>query len=306
MAEPRVAIRPRGLRGFLADAVAAGGGVVVEPVHADALVWSDPADAAGLAALLDGHPGIRWVQVPFAGVEPLIDVMRAHPERTWTAGQGVYAEEVAEHALALALAGMRHVAGYARTSTWSPPAGTSLLGAEVTLLGGGGIARSLIRLLAPFDCRITVLRRRPEHLAGAERTGTLADLSGVLATTDLLVLALSLTPQTQGIIDAVALDALPRHAWLVNVARGAHVVTDALVDALRSGSIGGAALDVTDPEPLPDAHPLWRLPNCIITPHTANTPEMAVPVLSRRVSDNVRRFGTGEPLLGPVDLEGGY
>jgi phosphoglycerate dehydrogenase-like enzyme len=301
-----VAIRPSGLRGFLADAVVAGGGEVVEPADADALVWSDPADPTGLAAVLDACPGIRWVQVPFAGVEPLIEVMRAHPERNWTAGQGVYAEEVAEHALALALAGLRHVAGYARATTWSSPVGASLLGAEVTILGGGGIARSLLRLLAPFDCRVTVLRRRPEHVAGADRTGTLADLPDVLPHTDLLVLALALTPDTRGVIDAAALDMLPRHAWLVNVARGAHVVSDALVQALQCGSIGGAALDVTDPEPLPDGHPLWSLPNCIITPHTANTPEMAVPVLSRRVTDNVRRFGAGEALLGAVDLTEGY
>ena len=99
---------------------------------------------------------------------------------------------------------------------------------------------------------------------------------------------------------------MERHAWLVNVARGRHVVTDDLVTALRDGVIGGAGLDVTDPEPLPDGHPLWSLPNCIITPHVGNTPEMAVPLLAERVAANVRRFAAGEELLGPVDADLGY
>lgn len=90
------------------------------------------------------------------------------------------------------------------------------------------------------------------------------------------------------------------------MARGAHIDTDALVDALSSGSIGGAGLDVFEPEPLPDGHPLWSLDNCLLTPHVANTPDMALPALSRRVSENIGRFSRGEPLLGVVDVRAGY
>ena len=99
---------------------------------------------------------------------------------------------------------------------------------------------------------------------------------------------------------------MEEHAWLVNVARGPHVVTDDLVEALRDGAIGGAGLDVTDPEPLPDGHPLWSLPNCVITPHVGNTREMAVPLLSARIAENVRRWAAGEELIGPVDPTLGY
>ena len=99
---------------------------------------------------------------------------------------------------------------------------------------------------------------------------------------------------------------MERHAWLVNVARGRHVLTDDLVKALEAGEIGGAALDVTEPEPLPDGHPLWTAANCIITPHVGNTPEMAKPLLAERITTNVRRFAHGEQLIGPVDLELGY
>jgi phosphoglycerate dehydrogenase-like enzyme len=124
--------------------------------------------------------------------------------------------------------------------------------------------------------------------------------------TDLLVLALALTPETEGIISATELDLLPEHAWLVNLARGGHIITDDLVEALRNRSIGGAAVDVTEPEPLPDGHPLWTLPNCLITPHIGNTPEMGLPLLAERVTNNVRRRANGETLLGPVDTELGY
>jgi phosphoglycerate dehydrogenase-like enzyme len=90
------------------------------------------------------------------------------------------------------------------------------------------------------------------------------------------------------------------------VARGRHVDTGALVAALTEGSIGGAALDVTDPEPLPDGHPLWQLERCIITPHTADTAEMTQPLLARRIRDNVTRFSAGQPLIGVVDPDLGY
>ena len=102
------------------------------------------------------------------------------------------------------------------------------------------------------------------------------------------------------------LDLLAPHAWVVNVARGAHIATDDLVAALEDGTVGGAGLDVVDPEPLPDRHPLWSFPNVLITPHVGNTPEMAVPLLSARITDNVRRWVAGEPLLGPVDPAAGY
>jgi phosphoglycerate dehydrogenase-like enzyme len=119
-------------------------------------------------------------------------------------------------------------------------------------------------------------------------------------------IALALTPATTGIIGAAELALMDPTAWLVNVGRGGHVVTDDLVAALRAGTIAGAALDVTDPEPLPDGHPLWDLPNCIITPHTANTVAMSRGAIERRISENVRRYGAGEPLLGLVDVDAGY
>jgi phosphoglycerate dehydrogenase-like enzyme len=101
-------------------------------------------------------------------------------------------------------------------------------------------------------------------------------------------------------------NAMDDEAWLVNVGRGGLVDTDALVDALKSNQIGGAALDVTDPEPLPSGHALWSLRNCLITPHTADTEEMILPLLAERITENVRRLGDGQELVGLVNAQLGY
>jgi phosphoglycerate dehydrogenase-like enzyme len=302
----RIAVLPGGVRTFLADAVEAGGGVLSDPDDAVAVVWTETAAAEPLGHVLDDHAGLHWVQLPWAGVEPYVEVIRAHADRTWTCGKGVYAEPVAEHVLALALAGMRGLGHYARATSWTGQRGHNLLGARVTIVGGGGIAESLLRLLDPFGCEVTVVRRNPRAMAGATRVTGGDRLDDALAGAELVVLALPLLPGTAGLIDRRRLDLLAPDACLVNVARGQHVVTADLVDALRDGALGSAGLDVTDPEPLPDGHPLWSLPGVIVTPHTANTQEMALPLLSARITDNVRRWIAGEPLVGSVDPLAGY
>lgn len=301
---PRICLAPPGSRGWLADAIVAGGGVLSDPSAADGLVWASTGGADDLAAVLADHPAIRWVQLPWAGIEPFVGIL--DDDHTWTCGKGVYAEPVAEHALMLGLAGLRGLDHYARATTWEGQRGVNLLGARVTVVGGGGIARSLLRLLAPFGADVSVVRRHPEPVEGAGRVVAPEALHDVLRGATLVVLALPLVAETIGLIGRTELGLMEPHAWLVNVARGAHVVTDDLVAALTAGSIGGAALDVTDPEPLPDGHPLWRLPNCIITPHVGNTAEMARPLLSARITANVRRFATGDPLIGLVDPTLGY
>jgi phosphoglycerate dehydrogenase-like enzyme len=302
----RIAVLPDGVRTFLADAVEAGGGELSGPDDAVALVWAETAAAEPLGRVLDDHAGLRWVQLPWAGVEPYVDVIRAHADRTWTCGKGVYAEPVAEHALALALAGLRGLGHYARAMSWTGQRGHNLLGARVTIVGGGGIAESLLRLIGPFGCDVTVVRRTPRAMAGVTRVLGDDQLDDALTGAELAVLALPLLPGTVGLIDRRRLELLAPDACLVNVARGQHVVTADLVKALGDGTLGSAGLDVTDPEPLPDGHPLWALPNAVVTPHTANTYEMALPLLGARITDNVRRWIAGEPLVGSVDPIAGY
>jgi phosphoglycerate dehydrogenase-like enzyme len=226
--------------------------------------------------------------------------------RLWTSAKGAYAEPVAEHALMLALAGLRHLPERVTARSWGRQAGTSLFDADVVILGGGGITATLLQLLRPFRVRATVVRRTTEPVPGATRTVTTGELADVLPGALVVFLALALTPETEGIIGAKELALMDERAWLVNVARGGHVDTNALIDALAEGAIGGAALDVTDPEPLPDGHPLWDEPACIITPHSADTEEMVRPLLARRIQVNVARLAAGEELEGIVDVATGY
>ncbi len=289
---------------WLADAIRDGGGRLTPLEDAEAFVWGAVDDADGLAGALDVNPGVDWVALPWAGIEPYLGVL--DDRRVWTNAKGVYAEPVAEHALTLALAGLRGMTRYVPARTWEGEEGRNLLGGRVTIVGGGAIARSLLRLLRPFEAEVTVVRRRLEPISGVSRMVAADRMAEALPGADVVVLALALVPDTEGLIGAAELEAMEAHAWLVNVARGGHVVTDDLVAALGRGSIGGAALDVTDPEPLPDGHPLWAEPRCIITPHVGNTTEMGRPLLAARVRENVERYARGEPLVGVVDPDLGY
>lgn len=313
MGSPRIAVAPEDVRRWVSDAVRAGGGELVDVGDAEGLVWTDTGRAEELQALVDAAPGIRWVQLPWAGVEPFARAGVFDRERQWTCGKGVYARPVAEHALTLALAGLRDIKRFASARSWGQQSGISLVRGKVTIFGGGGICRELVRLLAPFDAEITVVRRHPDRQAGddgpmeaVQRVLGFSERYEALSGADVVVVALALTPETAGFMGGIEFELMEPHAWLVNVARGEHVVTDDLLVALRGDVIGGAALDVTDPEPLPDGHPLWSLPNCLITPHTANTEDMAIPLLSERIAENVRRFAAGEELLGAVDPDLGY
>ncbi len=306
MAGPSIAVEPFPAP-FASEAVVAGGGTVVDdPDHAEGLVWLDPGNADALRETLEAAPSLRWVQLPSAGIERMADAGLLDHDRIWTCAKGSFAEPVAEHALTLALAGLRQLPTRVRARSWGRPAGLSLYEQRVTILGGGGIAASLLGQLAPFRVEATVVRRRPDPVAGAARTVSVSELGEVLAGSLVVFLALALTPSSEHIIGTPELDQMDESAWLVNVARGRHVDTNALITALGDGSIGGAALDVTDPEPLPDGHPLWDAPSCIITPHTADTIEMVIPHLAERIRINVARLGAGEPLEGLVDPDAGY
>jgi phosphoglycerate dehydrogenase-like enzyme len=153
---------------------------------------------------------------------------------------------------------------------------------------------------------VLAVTRTGREVDGAHESLSADHLDAVWPRSDVVVLAAPATPGTRHLIGAAELEALPADALLVNVARGSLVDTEALTAALAAGTIGGAALDVTDPEPLPDGHPLWREPRCLITPHAANPAAAQLPRLCRLVEENVRRFADGSPLLGVVDLDAGY
>ena len=249
---PRVAIGP-GRDGFAVDAVRAGGGVPADAdSKADALIWLLPPDTEGLRSAL-AATSARWVQLSSAGIERVLAAGLLGPDRIWTCAKGIYAEPVAEHALMLALTGLRSLRQRIEAKSWGPPGGQSLYDEPVTIIGGGGITAKLLELLAPFRVSATVVRRRPEPVPGATQTLPVAMLPVALSDARVVFLALALTPETEKIMGVAQLAAMRPDGWLVNVARGRHVDTEALVTVLERGEIGGAALDVTDPEPLPTA-----------------------------------------------------
>jgi phosphoglycerate dehydrogenase-like enzyme len=292
--QPVVHVAPESDRA-IEEAVTAAGGQIGSLEQADALVWlgSNPNEFPELPDRL------RWVQLPWAGVENWLD--KLDDKRLWTSATIAFGKPVAEHALALMLAGVRRIADCARQQTWTTPPVRPFAGSTVAVVGTGAIGGALIDLLGPFDVEVIAVTRR-----GRDGTLPVERLGEVLPRADFVVIAAPATPATRHLIGAAELDAMREDAWLVNVSRGALVDTDALVAALAAGSIAGAALDVTDPEPLPDDHPLWREPRALITPHVANPPVTLRQDLARQVKENVARFAKGEPLLSPIDLGAGY
>jgi D-3-phosphoglycerate dehydrogenase len=290
-------------------AVGEAGGILVSVEDADAIVWVDPRDPEGLRDALSRSPA-RWVQLPFAGIERFVAAGVIDPGRTWTCAKGIYGPATAELALTLILASARELPRHLRSKTWIRNADLHatrrLAGGTVLIVGTGGIGTALAPMLEPLGPRILAANRSGKPLAGADRTVAIGDIHALLPEADWVVLAAPLTPETKGLIDAKALKVVKPGAWIVNVARGGLVDTEALLDALREGRLGGAALDVTDPEPLPDDHPLWNMENVIVTSHAANTFAMAIPDLRELVKRNVKRFAAGEELEGLVDVKLGY
>jgi len=304
-----IAILPRPAEVFTAAVRAAHGEVAELSPATRGLIWLSYAQADQLGSTLAANPQIQWVQLPWAGVDAFSRILaeQARPDLLWTSAKGAYAQPVAEHALALSLALLRVLPTRATASSWSTvPEGRSLYGRTVVIIGAGGIALELIRLLEPFGTRVTVVRRSSRPVPGAALTVPTSALAEVLPQADLVIVAAALTKNTRHLIGAAELALMRPVANLVNIARGPLVDTDALVAALAAGTIAGAALDVTDPEPLPDGHPLWSEPRCLITPHSADTPEMTAPLLAERIRLNVRAFLTDGRFVGVVDPFAGY
>lgn len=307
MGRERIAVVPASrpaMHAVLVAAVEAGGGTVVDLDEAEAIIWADPAAGSELRRHVESAPRATWIQLPYAGIETMVDQL--DHDHIWTCGKGVYADACAEWMFTALLTAFRNIPEYVRAERWPEQRGRNLLGARITLLGGGGLAEAFLRLAEPWGCAVSVVRRSGEPLPGATRTVRTADRFDAVADADAVIVCLSLTPETTGIVDAELLAAMPDDAWVLNVGRGRHVVNDDLLAALDAGTIGGAVLDVTDPEPLPDGHPLWGYDNVVITPHVGNTPEMGLPLLASRVEANVRRWIAGDELLGPVDVDAGY
>ncbi len=305
-----IAILPTEVEIFAHAVADAGGEVAPLSDETRGVIWLSSEDPQRLIDTLQDHPGIEWVQLPWAGVDAYAEAIRSFADRPlplWTSAKGAYSQPVAEHALTLLLALLRVIPTRVRATSWSTvPEGRSLYGLHIAIVGAGGIAVELLNLLEPFGVETTVVRRRSEPLPGATRTVPIDQLADVLPAVDAVVIAAALTSGTTGLIGRAQFDSMRTDAILVNIARGGLVDTDALADALAAGTIAGAGLDVTDPEPLPDGHRLWTEPRVIITPHSADTPDMTAPLLAQRVRENVAAFLGDGRFVGVVDPKQGY
>ena len=291
-------------------AVPDAGAMRRELADADALwAWPTFYDAE-LVTLLERHrPRLRWVQLPTMGYDP-VELHGVPAGVTVTTAGDAYAPTVAEHAVTLLLALVRRLPEAVRNAeqhTWDQSGATAigtLHDATVTVVGFGNIGRQIAARLRGFGARIIAVTRsgRPDPLA--DEVVPSDRMHDALGRSDAVVLAVPLNATTRHLIDARALAAMRPHALLINIARGGVIDQTALATALAEGKLGGAGLDVTDPEPLPPDDPLWSLPNALITPHVAGYGgDVAPRRILALVERNLRAFIEGRPLESPAPVE---
>lgn len=292
----------------IAEVEAAGHTFTPELNDAEFLIFN-----GGKRSFPDPVPdNIGFVQWPFAGVDHLIDKEIMTDEVRWANAGGVYAKPVAEVALGLIIAQYHH---FKRTTLDGSFDSQGEIAEEqqwlfrnktVALFGAGGIGRELIALLEPFGATTIAVNRSGNPVPGADRTVAMQDADGVWAEADIVVLSMPLTEQTRGVVDTEKFAKMKPRAIVVNVGRGGLMDHDDLTEALERGQIAGAAMDVTDPEPLPADHPLWTMPNALISPHIAAPAQVARMLIAPTIIDNAAAFAAGETMPTEVDVAAGY
>lgn len=259
---------------------------------------------------------IQWVQYCFTGVNHLIDagIIRSGGV-PWCNSAGAFAKPVAESALGLLLSQAHHHKAFALAKTWDVAHELDQSQAwlydqqgpkRVVIVGAGGIGKQLMAYLKPFGVHITAVNRSGRTVEGADVTLPIERASEVWGEADFVVSILPATAATEHFFDAEIFRAMKDSAVFVNVGRGSTVVTDDLVQALREGQIAGAGLEVMDPEPLPDGHPLYDLPNATLTPHMAASFQVAQHHMGAIFNANAAAWERGEDMPTRVDPDAGY
>jgi phosphoglycerate dehydrogenase-like enzyme len=261
---------------------------------------------------------LRWVQSPAVGVGGLMFPELLASGVVITSARGIRARSIAEHVIGVTIALARRLPGAMRAQQQHRWAQAELEGPDVDvrtlhgqrmgIVGLGSIGRALAGIAAPFGFRITGIRRRADEPppAGVEAVWPPDRLLDLVAQSDVIVVAAPHTPETKRLIGPRELEVVRRGALLVNVARGKLIDDAAVIEALRDGRLGGAALDVFTEEPLAPSSPYWDLPNVIVTPHVSGALRDYWTPLVALFTDNLRRFERGEPLLNVVDKIAGY
>lgn len=267
------------------------------------------------AELLEAAPNLSWVFVFHAGVErcPLTERL-AKGDVVVTNFQKLASPAIGEHAIAMMLALGRGLprfkqampAGAWRRDLASEPGMQVVAGKTILVAGLGGIGQQVARRAKALGMQVLATRNSSREGPGyVDYVGLSHELPKLVKRADVVVNALPLTRETTGLFDEAMFANFKEGAYFINIGRGGTVVTDTLHEALTSGRLAGAGLDVTDPEPLPPNHPLWQLPNVIITPHISARGFDRV-VLRLAIVENLRRYIAGEALLNEVDPARGY
>ena len=260
---------------------------------------------------------LHWIQVYSAGVDRCVPIPGMRDGRKLlTNGQRIASPALAEHSIALMMAlvrGLDLYYGNQAQQTWKRNVGMQrqdfmeLDGRTLLVVGLGGIGTQVARKAHGLGMRVIATRgSRREGPDYVEYVGLSDELLKLATEADVIINTAPLTPETHGMFNAEFFDAMKTTAYFISVGRGASTNTDDLIAALNSGQLAGAGLDVTDPEPLPDGHPLWTTPRVIITPHVAGGSDRSRQRLFTLVQENLRRYVAGEPMLSMVDIERGY
>lgn len=269
---------------------------------------------------------LRWVQVDSAGVNHFYNTPLWQSNITITSANGIHSIQIAEHVLMGLLALSHHLPRALHSqlaSTWERgfPAPFELRGTTLGIIGYGAIGREVARLASAFGMHILATKRsdRSAHFDGwtpahtgdpegniPEHYYPLEELPSMLSACDAVVLALPLTERTHHAIGKAEIAAMRPHTFIINIGRGGLIDQDALIAALQEGRIAGAALDVTDPEPLPTESPLWKMKNVIITPHVSGNSLHYADRVIELFAENLRRYIHNEPLFNVVQRELGY
>ena len=255
---------------------------------------------------------LKWVQVTSAGVDGMMYPDFIESDVVMTSAKGIVGVHLADHAMALLLALTRGIAWAIRHPSWDQRAATrdmswELLGSTMGIVGLGGTGRELAARALGFGMRVIAVDPMDVDVPdGVEYCRKLDGLDDLLAASDVVAICAPLTPETEGMFDRDAFRRMQSHAILVNVTRGPIMDEEALVNALETGSIGGAGLDVVPQEPMPDDHPLWRFDNVVITPHSAGGSPRRVDRSVDLFCDNLERLLAGQPLTSVIDKTKGY
>ena len=255
---------------------------------------------------------LKWVQTWGAGVDGMMYAEFVHSEVILTSAKGTVGVHLSEHAMALLLGLTRGIARAIRTADWNERmpirhASWELIDKTIGIVGLGGTGCDVAIRAHAFGMKIIAVDPEDVEVPGCvEACWKMDRFYDLLSASDVVVVCCPLTEETRGIFDRMAFEKMQNHALLVNVTRGKIMDEASLVEALKTGQIAGAGLDVTPQEPLPDDHPLWNMPNVIITPHTAGGSPNRQDRIVNLFCENLQRFLNGEDMLSVIDKNKGY